>query len=221
MARFKSGRALRKALAEHVVDNGATLYIRLGKDTYKLEDGLYIGAAVGEKFAYVATDDKDYIVELDKANKLAITLVDNPTNRLEEIAEDLLPEPEPPAEVKAANELLASLPRLPKGWRYGTDSRGNIAVVEDGAPGVTAAHRTRSPKGSAAANAKPRLEKGLMLSRNKDGLTYAVDAIDKVQGFVLFKPVDGGDTIEQKALMGNGSDKTVPIFWRNWQVVEA
>jgi len=224
MPRIKTAKALVKALHKVAEDAPYALSVRVGGSTYGIAgNGTYLGTVSGETFAaLIIGEDTTLILERDYHATSKTYKITEPTlDRIDEMAKDLLPEPEPPAEVKAANEALATLPKLPKGWRYALDSKGNLTVVEMGAEDGETAVETRIERAPRAARGtavpkpkKPEVVKGMKLKRNKDGYTYKVTGVDKNLKKVFFEPLKKGEGDE-----GLAAGYPMPVFWKNWAEV--
>jgi len=225
MPRIKTTKSLVKALHKVAEDAPHSLSVRIGGSSYSVSgNGTYLGTVAGEVFAaLIIGEDTTLILERDyHATAKTLKIIEPTVDQLETIAKDLLPEPEPPAEVKAANEALASLPRLPKGWRYALDGKGNLIVVEmsggeEGESGsVERVERApRAPRGTAQPKPKkPEVVKGMKLKRNKDGHLYRVTGVDKNLKKVFFEPLKKGEGDE-----GLAAGYPMPVFWKNWAEV--
>ena len=218
-------KGLRKLLESHIDDAPNALSVKLRGTTHNILNGsVYVGTVVGDDYAAVMIGGHVLLLEFDRSSaSRAVKAISEPdAETISKIAKALLPEPEPPAEVKAANEALSMLPKLPKGWRYALDGKGNLAVVEDG-DGRDPMPKPRAPRGSLppkeAKSAKPAIVKGLKLIRKKTGVEHKVTSVDVVSGYVVLKPSDGSEDYRAKALKGGGSSATYSIFWANWSVV--
>jgi len=222
---ISTARGLARLLESHVEDAPNTLSVKLNGSTYNVLNGaLYVGSLAGDDYAAVVIGSQTIFLEIDhRSTSRAAKVISEPSPEVvSKIAKALVPEPEPPAEVVAANQALASLPKLPRGWRYSLDAKGNLTVVEadggnSGDAEATPAPKTRAPRGTAVPKpTKPTIVKGLKLVRNKTNVAHTVTAVDTSTGFVVLKPEDGSEDYRTKALRGNGSTAPVPVFWANW-----
>jgi|GEM_PF-3499254 len=224
-------RGLAKVLESHIEDAPNALSVKLNGSTYNILNGaLYVGTLASEDYAAVLIGSQTIFLEIDRrsASRAVKVIAEPDAETVGKLVKSLLPEPEPPAEVVAAQNALSALPKLPRGYRYSLDSRGNLTVVEaDGKETSVAAGegevktKVRAPYGSATPRpVKPLITKGLKLVRNKSGVEHTVTAVDLATGFVILKPTDGSEDYRTKALRGNGSTAPVPVFWANWQEVQ-
>lgn len=219
MPKIKTAKALIKALHNVAEDAPSALSVRLNGTTHALSpNGFYVGTIAGEDYAALILGDATFFLEVDRsATAKTVKLIQEPTTeQIDAIARQLLPEPEPPAEVKAAIEAITAI-KLPRGWKWGTDAKGNPQPVEDDGSGETAtgAPRQRARRGTAIKKEKkPEVVKGTILTRSKDGYQYRVSGVDANLKKMFFEPVVKGEGDE-----GLAATYPAPVFWKNWKEV--
>lgn len=219
MARRLTAKTLIAELQNVAQESPAAVTVKVGGTSYSLT-GTYLGTVAGETYGAVVIGDHTLLLELDRRGTMRnAKVIDEPD--VAAIAADLLPKPEPPQEVKAAMEAITAI-KLPAGWKWGTDDRGNPQPVEDGASanGLTAAGlpRRRAPRGQGKPKPekKPEVVKGTILTRSKDGYQYRVTGIDTNLKKAYFEPLNKGEGDE-----GLAATYPAPVFWKNWREVSA
>lgn len=217
----RSLKSLVKHVHIHAEDAPHALSVKIGGSTFVLSgNGTYLGTLAGENYAALIIGEKlTLILERDhKATAKTYKIIEPTEDQFDAITKDLLPEPEPPAEVVAANAALAQLPKLPRGWAYALDGKGNLTVVESTSGGdPEAAPRTRAPRGTAVPREKkPEVVKGMTLTRSKDGHQYKVTGVDKNLKKAFLEPAKKGE-----GETGLAQTYPAPVFWKNWSLLVA
>lgn len=208
MAKRLTAKSLLAELQNVAQESPSAVTVKIGGTTYTLV-GEYIGTVAGETYGAVMIGEHTLILELDRRGTMRNAKVLTEPD-LAAVAADLLPEPEPPAEVKAAIEAITAI-KLPKGWKWGTDAKGNPQPVED-AEGDSEP-RKRAPRGTAVKKEKkPEVVKGTVLTRSKDGYQYKVTGVDTNLKKAFFEPLNKGEGDE-----GLAATYPAPVFWKNWK----
>ena len=211
MARKIKKKTLIRDLQNVVQETPAAVTVKIGGTSYTLT-GTYVGIAGGELYGALVIGGSTLIVELDRRGTMRnAKVVAEPD--LAAVAADLLPVPEPPAEVLAAIEAITAI-KLPKGWKWGTDAKGNPQPVEDpdGGGDEVKVRKPRAARGTAIKKEKkPLVVKGMTFTRSKDGFAYKVSGVDQNLKKVYFEPVKKGEGDE-----GLAATYPAPVFWKNW-----
>jgi hypothetical protein len=208
MAKRLTAKSLLAELHNVAQDSPSAVTVKIGGTTYTLV-GEYIGTVAGETYGAVMIGEHTLILELDRRGTMRNAKVLTEPD-LAAVAGDLLPEPEPPAEVKAAMEAITAI-KLPKGWKWGTDAKGQPQPVED--TEGDRAPRQRAPRGTAIKKEKkPEVVKGTVLTRSKDGYQYKVTGVDTNLKKAFFEPLNKGEGDE-----GLAATYPAPVFWKNWK----
>lgn len=197
-------------LHEVAVESPSAVTVKIGGTQYVLT-GTYIGTIAGEDHGAVIIGDNTYLLELDRRGTLRnAKVLDDPD--LDVVTKALLPAPEPPAEVIAAQQMLDAL-KLPKGFTLAVVN-GRIQVVQSDASDDTTVRKPRAPRGTAIPKPKKApLVKGQLLTRNKDGYSYKVSAIDAENKKVTLEPVKAGEGEQMNV------SYPVPVFWKAFSEV--
>ncbi|MGV3617594.1 MAG: hypothetical protein ACO1SV_19895 [Fimbriimonas sp.] len=211
MARRLTAKTLINQLRDVAQDSPAAVSVKVGGTSYALT-GTFVGTVSGETYGAVVIGDHTLLLELDRRNVMRNAKVLTEFD-VQAVAADLLPEPEPPQEIKDALDAVLAI-KLPKGWKWGMDANGVPQPVVE-AEGDAPPRRTRAPRGTAIKKEKkPEVVKGMMLTRSKDGFPYRVAGVDTNLKKVSFEPVTKGEGDE-----GLSATYPAPVFWKNWQLI--